>query len=80
MPPRTSFGRVSLVDGNNCNTCSIRYGCLASSYVGFVASFASFDWLHGAVYDVTRPDTFDNLSKWLEEVETYHPGRGREVN
>eukprot|EP00752_Nemacystus_decipiens_P008451 g7554.t1 len=31
------------------------------------------------VYDVTRPDTFDNLSKWLEEVETYHPGRGREV-
>lgn len=32
-----------------------------------------------AVYDVTRPETFDNLSKWLEEVETYHPGRGREV-
>ncbi|CAM9727706.1 unnamed protein product [Phaeothamnion confervicola] len=31
------------------------------------------------VYDVTRPDTFENLSKWLEEVETYHPGRGREV-
>ncbi|CAM9616185.1 unnamed protein product [Discosporangium mesarthrocarpum] len=31
------------------------------------------------VYDVTRPETFENLSKWLEEVETYHPGRGREV-
>lgn len=31
------------------------------------------------VYDVTRPETFDNVSKWLEEVETYHPGRGREV-
>ncbi|KAG5177892.1 Rab18, rab family GTPase [Tribonema minus] len=31
------------------------------------------------VYDVERPETFDNLNKWLEEVETYHPGRGRDV-
>jgi Ras family len=31
------------------------------------------------VYDVTRPDTFENLGKWLDEVETYHPGRGRDV-
>ncbi|CAM9366274.1 unnamed protein product [Chrysoparadoxa australica] len=31
------------------------------------------------VYDVTRRDTFDNLDRWLEEVETYHPGRGRSV-
>lgn len=38
-----------------------------------------FAYLNWQVYDVTRPETFDNLSKWLEEVETYHPGRGREV-
>jgi Ras-related protein Rab-18 len=31
------------------------------------------------VYDVTRRDSFENLSKWLEEVEMYHPGRGRDV-
>ena len=31
------------------------------------------------MYDVTRPDTFDNLSMWLEEVEQYCPGGGREV-
>lgn len=31
------------------------------------------------VYDVTRRDTFENLERWLEEVETYHPGRGRDV-
>ena len=31
------------------------------------------------VYDVTRPDTFSNLSRWLEEVEVYTPGGGSEV-
>jgi len=31
------------------------------------------------VYDVTRPDTFNHLSMWLEEVEQYCPGGGREV-
>jgi len=31
------------------------------------------------VYDVTRPDTFANLSQWLEEVEVYTPGGGTEV-
>lgn len=31
------------------------------------------------VYDVARRDTFLNLNRWLEEVETYHPGRGKDV-
>lgn len=31
------------------------------------------------VYDVTRPETFENLHQWLEEIETYTPGRGSEI-
>lgn len=31
------------------------------------------------VYDVTRPETFENLHQWLEEIETYTPARGTEI-
>lgn len=31
------------------------------------------------VYDVTRKDTFDNLSVWLQEVEQYSADGGRDV-
>eukprot|EP01084_Bolivina_argentea_P264146 447338_1 len=49
-----------------------RFRTLTSSY---------YRGAHGIllVYDVTRRDTFENLPKWLEEVETFHPSGGREV-
>ena len=31
------------------------------------------------VYDVTRQDSFENLDRWLQEMEVYCPGGGREV-
>ncbi|KAJ8598433.1 hypothetical protein CTAYLR_006843 [Chrysophaeum taylorii] len=31
------------------------------------------------VYDVTRPETFENLRQWLREVETYTPNGGADV-
>lgn len=31
------------------------------------------------VYDVARPETFENLQAWLSEVETYTPHGGTEV-
>ena len=31
------------------------------------------------VYDVTRRATFDDLQRWLEEVDAYAPGGGEEV-
>jgi len=31
------------------------------------------------VYDVTRRDSFENLSQWLKEVEIYAPGEGKDV-
>ncbi|OQR87589.1 Rab18 family GTPase [Achlya hypogyna] len=31
------------------------------------------------VYDVARRETFENLGTWLQEVEAYTPGNGREV-
>ena len=30
-------------------------------------------------YDVTRRQTFDNLNQWLQEVDVYTPGGGRDV-
>lgn len=30
-------------------------------------------------YDVTRRDTFENLNQWLQEVDVYTPGGGRDV-
>lgn len=32
-----------------------------------------------AVYDVNRRDSFDNLNHWLQEVEVYSAGGGREI-
>jgi Ras-related protein Rab-18 len=32
-----------------------------------------------AVYDVTRPETFQHLSQWLEEANMYCPGGGKGV-
>jgi GTPase SAR1 family protein len=32
-----------------------------------------------AVYDVTRRETFENLNQWLQEVEVYSPGGGKDV-
>lgn len=32
-----------------------------------------------AVYDVNRRDSFENLSHWLQEVEVYSTGGGREI-
>lgn len=29
------------------------------------------------VYDITRAETFENLSRWLEEVEMYCPDGGK---
>lgn len=31
------------------------------------------------VYDVTRMDSFENLSQWLSEVQLYSPGNGENV-
>lgn len=31
------------------------------------------------MYDVTKPDTFRNLSTWLSEVEMYCPNGGKDV-
>mmetsp|Transcript_31071 Transcript_31071/g.41078 ORF Transcript_31071/g.41078 Transcript_31071/m.41078 type:complete len:205 (+) Transcript_31071:126-740(+) len=31
------------------------------------------------VYDVTRKESFENLNQWLNEVEMYAPGEGRDV-
>ena len=31
------------------------------------------------VYDVTRPDTFAHLAQWLNEIEMYAPGGGKNV-
>lgn len=31
------------------------------------------------VYDVTRPETFENLQQWLEEVMNYSPNGGTDV-
>jgi Ras-related protein Rab-18 len=31
------------------------------------------------VYDVTRKDTFDSLGMWLQEVEQFSMGGGKEV-
>jgi Ras-related protein Rab-18 len=31
------------------------------------------------VYDVTRRETFENLNQWLQEVEVYSPGGGKDV-
>ena len=31
------------------------------------------------MYDVSRRESFDNLSQWLQEVEVYSPGGGRDV-
>ncbi len=31
------------------------------------------------VYDVTRKETFQNLGMWLQEVEQYSMGGGKEV-
>lgn len=31
------------------------------------------------MYDVTRKDTFDSLSMWLQEVEQFSMGGGKEV-
>ncbi len=30
-----------------------------------------------AVYDVSRRETFDNLSQWLDEIEKFCPGGGK---
>ncbi len=30
-------------------------------------------------FDVTRRETFENLDQWLQEVEVYTPGGGRNV-
>lgn len=32
-----------------------------------------------AAYDVTRRETFESLTPWLQEVEVYAPGGGRDV-
>jgi GTPase SAR1 family protein len=29
------------------------------------------------VYDVSRRETFDNLSQWLDEIEKFCPGGGK---
>ena len=36
---------------------------------------------HGVllVYDVTRPETFQHLPQWLNEIETYGPAGGKSV-
>ena len=31
------------------------------------------------MYDVTRPDTFSHLAQWLNEIEMYAPGGGKNV-
>ena len=31
-------------------------------------------------YDVTRADSFASLDQWLQEMEVYCPGGGREVS
>ena len=31
------------------------------------------------MYDVTRRETFENLNQWLQEVEVYSPGGGKDV-
>jgi len=31
------------------------------------------------VYDVSRRDTFDNLSTWLQEIEQFSPGGGTDI-
>ena len=31
------------------------------------------------VYDVTRPDSFTHLAQWLNEIEMYSPGGGKNV-
>jgi GTPase SAR1 family protein len=31
------------------------------------------------VYDVTRKETFDSLSMWLQEVEQFSMGGGKDV-
>ncbi len=35
--------------------------------------------LLSTVYDVNRRDSFDNLTHWLQEVEVYSTGGGREI-
>jgi Ras-related protein Rab-18 len=49
-----------------------RFRTLTSSY---------YRGAHGVllVYDVTRPETFRNLSQWLNEIEMYSPGGGKHV-
>lgn len=36
-------------------------------------------WRLDAVYDVTRKETFQHLNMWLQEVEQYSMGGGKEV-
>uniref|UniRef100_A0A7S1H2S8 Ras-related protein Rab-18 n=1 Tax=Thalassionema nitzschioides TaxID=33649 RepID=A0A7S1H2S8_9STRA len=49
-----------------------RFRTLTSSY---------YRGAHGVcfVYDVTRPDTFENLDQWLKEVKLYAPNNGESV-
>ena len=49
-----------------------RFRTLTSSY---------YRGAHGIIltYDVTRRETFENLSQWLEEVDVYTPGGGKDV-
>jgi Ras-related protein Rab-18 len=38
-----------------------------------------FSFFIKSVYDVTRKETFDSLSMWLQEVEQFSMGGGKEV-
>jgi Ras-related protein Rab-18 len=49
-----------------------RFRTLTSSY---------YRGAHGIilVYDVTRPETFQHLQQWLNEIEMYSPGGGKSI-